>query len=290
MLLFFISIALGLYAAMVESTRVNATKFVLTVRHSIDFLSYITDQTSNFEFKRISTRCSLSLWGLGILVLSGIYSGCLVSSLINGIAKLPFHDFATLVECVESQDCVLFSHKEAISSFEHREILSKNDSFHQRLQKFINVDNFFKYADNEILDKISKEKEKFVIALMSIYNYLKSTDSNKDCLYATVSYLRAANGFPIAKNLSKKYKYELNKFASQVVGTNLIIRITSNYVRPEQICDSDVIHRDLEPVNICGFLGFLFIVAIGYLFGCVVFFIEKMIHAKKCEQRYSFIV
>lgn len=273
--LFLISLTLGVYAAVLESSHTNSTRFSLTVRNSIHFLSYITSQSSPLEFKRISTRCSLSVWGLGIVVLTGIYSGSLVSSLINGSAHLPFHDFATLVQCVESHDCELFSYKESTSSFIHRAILKRNDSLHQRLQKFISVNNFFRYTSDEMLNKIIKEKNKYIVVLMNRNAYLTLTDSNKHCLYSTVVYVRDIIGFLIAKNLSKKYKYKLHKFASNVVGTNLINRITSEYIAPEQICDIDEIRRNMEPVNIFGFFGFLFILATGCLLGCVVFLGEK---------------
>lgn len=53
--------------------------------------------------------------------------------------------------------------------------------------------------------------------------------------------------FFLAKNVT--FKKEVNKFAAKVVGSRLVERIISEYIKPEQNCETDVVGRDLHRMS-----------------------------------------
>lgn len=271
------SVALGIYVAIIDNSDIKSNKVITAMQNAIDLFSYVTDQEAGKRsntINRISIRCLLSIWGLAILVLSGLYSGSLVSSLLNGSAKLPFKDLPTFVECVERKMCELISYQDSASSASTREILESNDSLYLRLQKFINHDKFFLYTHDEVLNVIAEEKSKYLTTVMNKLNYLSRTNSNNFCLFSTVSYKWEFVAFPASKKFSLKHKLDL--FADHVVESSLVERITSKYIKVEPVCENDIIRRDLQPVNIFGFFSSAFMLGIGCFVGCFVLILEKL--------------
>lgn len=67
------SIAVGVYVAISKPSLLNYNKIILAIHDSINLFSYITNQGNFSQFRRESTRCLLTFWGLGILILSGVY-------------------------------------------------------------------------------------------------------------------------------------------------------------------------------------------------------------------------
>lgn len=198
----------------------------------------------------------------------------MVSSLINGNAKLPFHNYQTFVECVEKKKCEFISDNESISNSHIQQILKSNNSFDQRLKDSIDVKNIFIHSVDEVLNKIVQEREKYIVTLMYKYRYLSLTNSNNRCLYSTVVQSMEFLTFPIAKNSLIKTK--LNLFGQHTMETNLLEKLISKYLRPEQICEPDIIRQNLEPISIFGIVGIVFRLLIGFLIGFLAFMLEKL--------------
>lgn len=247
---------------------------------SIDAFSFITAQTGDLtKITHLSIRFLLSFWGMALVIMCGVYSGQVMSSviLINK-AKLPFHDFATFVDCIEVKQCV-FLMNEQVESFRSTSRLPVYERFWAYLKY---NEKFFVNTTQEMMSKIVSEKNRYLVTMMLENVFLEETNYNEKCLYDTVQ----LETYPVALGYRKNFKYKkpLDEFVIKYLESGFGQHGAQKYLKKEINCARGDISRELKPVSVPNFVGSVYIVLIGVVISFIAFIIEI---ARNFYKRYS---
>lgn len=260
-----LSLHIGLFMSSVQMARLNSKWIKSVFTNCINSFDLLSGQSSFRNVTLLSARFLLIFWAVAVLILSGIYSGTLVSSLLRrNQYVLPFGDFDTFVRCVEKFRCRLIIDKNSLSKSPLQKI------FYSETEIYIKLRNALEYNKplicdtmKEIFPNISLEKNIYLVGLMTQVDYLIESDLNKGCQYKWVHAAYSnMQSFPMKKNSFLKER--LNLFSSYVVQSGLWRKIYSKYYYAEQECEMrNVLGENLKPINILNFFGCLFILIMG---------------------------
>lgn len=98
-----------------------------------NLLSILANQSPYFHIIYVSTRFLITFWALCTVIISGFFSGQLLSSLVKLQTVVPFTDFDTFTLCIEQNQCQLIT--DSFSKDYMQEILYSNLSSFVRLRK-----------------------------------------------------------------------------------------------------------------------------------------------------------
>lgn len=241
----------------------------------IDAFSVISNQGRINNVVNVSIGFLVSFWSVAVLILSGIYSGQLVSSLLYQNLKLyPFDNFESFVDCVENDSCKFIADNDSLSYSYLQKIFFSENNAYRRLMKALDSNKMIVTETvDEALKKISKEKDLYLVSVMAEIDYLLATDFNKDCIYKWVQFDYFMHTFPMSKNF--KFKKEINEFALFASQFGLFHKTYSKYLNTERDCKTYVLGESLRPINLVNFLGCLFILIIGIVVASVFLLFEN---------------
>lgn len=94
----------GATALNLKKFRIVATLKVLLIT-VLKVSTFLTRRSFRFRIQQTVGRMILLFWGLNALVLLSCYAASLLSAMLNTSTPLPFHNFASLVECLNAGVC-----------------------------------------------------------------------------------------------------------------------------------------------------------------------------------------
>lgn len=271
-LLVVFSTLIGIFVALSETPILSGSFCYKLFSNCIDVFSLITNQGGLLIVPRLSIRFMVAFWVLSIVILSGVYSGQLVQSLINNnVSKLPFHDFLSFIECIEKRKCRLVLPDSQLSFV--TEVYDSDSDLYKRLRKALLRNKLAKTGTiKELLDFIDADKRYYSVAIMSHIDFLVGSNHEKHCSYSWVQYDVEVEAFPYGKNAT--FKEKLNMFVHRVNEAGLFQKYYSKLFGKEKDCKINDFDRNLLHINIIQFIGCLFVYFVGLFISSVVLCVE----------------
>lgn len=285
LLLLIISALIGTVVAFCARTDSNRANLTNCVRDCLDVFSVISSQTNpHANTNRKSIRILLTFWAFAVLVICGIYSGQLISSLMRSMSKVPYNDFETLIDCIEIHKCKLIIIDKNTPIF--HDITYGNDTLNQKMRQAL-MKNRLVEVDTmkQLWNKILSEKTTYLSTFLPIQLYLPETEYNKHCLYYSVIVRNERIGFAMPKNST--LAEPVNRFVANLIESAMFSKLFNKYFGTEAVCERNQLVNELRPINVENFFGCLFVLMIGTAVGTGVFVLEivKIYLLKKKIQR-----
>lgn len=102
-------VIVALILTMTEFKSFKTTMFLHFSKNCFDAYVIFTNQTQDQKLIYSGTRILLVFWAVAAVIVTGIYSGNLLASLLKSNISYPFHDYDTFVDCLEIKNCRLIS-------------------------------------------------------------------------------------------------------------------------------------------------------------------------------------
>lgn len=256
----------GMFLACIEMTRWNTKRyFTKSFVRCLDSFAIMSNQRTEIETIRISVRLLIAFWSLATLILGGVYSGHLLSFMIAFHNGLPFSDFQSFSDCIETKQCQLTAPSTSISYIQ--DIFTSTDTLLVRLNKSLTLNPLIIIPDQmEMFDSITQWKGPHLVAYVSHPEFMQLTNNNKNCYY---SYVRSSftddMAFPLPKNFTM-LKQKINFNLLQINSMGILGKIYNDYIGTEVDCNDKQIEGS-KPLPFTSVVGLLFILACGGMFG-----------------------
>lgn len=265
LLLILFSIVIGLLISITQMTKLNSNSCSKLIFNCIDIFSFLTDQGNVVNTRRLGIRFVIGFWGLAVVVLTGVYCGKLTSSLItNNGSKLPFYNFESFVQCIETAECRFLLPNSYLGVIS--EISNSQSEINIRLTKALRSNPVITVASyRDALFEILNDESYYSAAMMGQIAFMFNSHSNKNCIYSTVEYSNDILAFPIRKN--SIFKGRLNAFVSQMNQNGLFNGLLKKFAllknNVENNCRSNNFNKNDLKINVFQFFSCLFVLLVG---------------------------
>lgn len=271
LLLLFFSLSVGLLIALAQISKGDGNSSYKFIAKNV--FAFVTNQTNDITFTRLSIRIVFGCWSLAIVVFVGVYSGKLSSTLVsNSNTKLPFNNFETFVQCIETKHCRFLIPTTYINSlFRFNRSESEID---RRLMKALRQNPVISgFTVPASFSEIVKETQYYTVALMGVADFAYNVHSNETCMYTM---RRITNNdtyiaFPLRKNST--FKRQLNSFVNHGVQTGLFQHLfMADFGAHCELPNS--YNKEFVKINVFEFVSCIFIFLVGITTSSVAFLIE----------------
>lgn len=272
--LFTCTVIIGVILTMTELGKIGKKIACEVTINTLNALALFTNQNQEMNLFRTGTRILLVFWAISALVVSGVYSGNLLSFLLKNELDYPFKNFGTFIECIERQQCQLVV--PAASSYSMTMMMkSMINGQNGRFKRVFGTNRILEIPDLEILtQKVIDTKDRYLVWLTTDATFAALTDNNKLCqFYSIDSGLSDRYHFPIRKNFTTKKLLDVFTMHLQNSGTHRKIYESYVDVNPISSCTSDI--DEGTPMAVSSVLSLLFILLIGYGISSFIFGFEK---------------
>lgn len=141
--------------------------------HYMNIFALLTNQFPGVQIVYISTKFLISFWALCSVIVCGLYSGQLLSTLIKFQTLLPFNDFESFTVCVEKGICQLATDTPSTSYIQ--DILHSNTIDNIRLtEAFKNNPILIELKEEILIQKILETNHKYVTWLVAENQFVKT--------------------------------------------------------------------------------------------------------------------
>lgn len=189
-----------------------------------------------------------ALWGAVSIVLNVCYTGTMFSERLTRKNELPFFDFPTFVDCVESGKCQLIFTQ--WQDYLLDRLITSNDGESIRMRRLVKTNALIRVADtDEVLDNILTQSDKYLSTLELKYMVSTYTKYNQGCKYYLVDApfrdigtFAVQKGSPLTRHLNRasrifrdngmdigltqKYMWDKKDQCRNSKGYNTVIQVT----------------------------------------------------------------
>lgn len=263
---------IGVILTLADIHTIGKKCFSLIFWNCLDAFALFTNQYPEMHLAHAGSQILMGFWAVSVLIVSGIYSGNLLNFLLRSKLDYPFHDFNTFIECLDQKECQLVLTSNS-SSFA---VMLNNTEVEQfaRIMKALAKNNpTVSPSPANIIKDLLHVKDRYLVWFTTQAAFASITNDNVECLYTTVrSGYYDWYHFPLKKH--SKFKKNIDQFALNLRATGWHAKLFTSYVKTNTICKSEKTN-DGKPMPLSSMFSLLFILAIGYLFSSLIFFLEK---------------
>lgn len=248
----------------------------------LNTFAIFTNQTQEMDLFHLSMRIIIAFWAVSALIVSGVYSGKLLTFLLKMKIVYPFHDFGTFVECLEREECQFATNMNpsiVISMFSNDEI-----EYALRINKVIHKTGIAIYPSVDgLTEDILRRKDKYLVWFATEPNFLASVEDHKECKFTYVSTnFFDRYHFPMRKNST--FKKIIDSFTLRVRSMGRHLKMYNKYgdisCVPQQ-------NTEGKPMPVSTMFSLLFALLIGFAISLCVLCIENLCKRNKNNENLT---
>lgn len=264
---------IGIILSVAECRNASKKFASRSLFHCLNAFALLTSQNQDLDPFLVGTRILVTFWALSAVIISGQYSGNLLSFLLKTKISFPFYNFDDFVSCVERNECRL-----AVASVTSSYIAFlqySNVARYYRLGQALNKYPPLVKPSKDIPDYILGADQPILVWLTSEPTFYSMTNNNQNCTFAKIDTdMMDRYNFPINKN--SRYKQLIQNFSKSIRNYGIQSKFYRRYsLRDTDTCQMNQIDEG-QPLPLTAVFSLLFVLVIGYSISFFVFCVEKL--------------
>lgn len=210
----------------------------------IILIVFLSRKAPLIKRSRVPTNVILVFWGLSSIVLIASYTCGLLSAMLRSRPSLPFKDYESLQECIESHKCQFITTQSGAKLF-LSDIESSNPASElYRLKKSLKHNPPIEVADiKKVLTQMRQETDRFLVTWPTVLHGLQIVDNMTQCALHSVGYADQLRTFPFRQGDRLQDHFQVR--LSDLKQTGIDAKIIAKY-RNTPPCPTDTSKSNLK--------------------------------------------